>query len=102
MMYNNMGASTVGRVVGAGGGHGNGHIVHGGRHFASLEKSKAQRYSRSEYHLMDNNNEFTDYDTIQRQLTTSLIFLCFWYLEILFEILIRFFEKLCFSGAISS
>lgn len=67
MIYNNMGASTVGRVVGAGGGHGNGHIVHGGRHFASLEKSKAQRYSRSEYHLMDNNNEFTDYDTIQRQ-----------------------------------
>ncbi|CBK19490.2 FAM65 N-terminal domain-containing protein [Caenorhabditis elegans] len=64
ILYNNMGASTVGRVVGAG--H-NGHTVHGGRHFASLEKSKAQRYSRSEYHLMNNNNEFTDYDTIQRQ-----------------------------------
>ncbi|PIC32241.1 hypothetical protein B9Z55_012646 [Caenorhabditis nigoni] len=64
ILYSNLnggGAATVGRV---GNNH---HIVHGGRHFASLEKSKAQRYSRSEYHLMDQNNEFTDYDTIQRQ-----------------------------------
>ncbi|CAO4372716.1 unnamed protein product [Caenorhabditis nigoni] len=64
ILYSNInggGAATVGRV---GNNH---HIVHGGRHFASLEKSKAQRYSRSEYHLMDQNNEFTDYDTIQRQ-----------------------------------
>ncbi|CAI5449312.1 unnamed protein product [Caenorhabditis angaria] len=44
--------STVGRAAQFG------HIIHNERRFASLEKSRAQRYSRS---------EFTDYDTIVKQ-----------------------------------
>ncbi|CAI2352400.1 unnamed protein product [Caenorhabditis sp. 36 PRJEB53466] len=59
-IHDNPVSSTVGRIR-------HGQIIYDGRNFSTPEQSKAQRYSRSEYHLMIPCNEYTDYDTIQRQ-----------------------------------